>query len=157
MAQAASAIVLSKHALWFLPPVAGAAIARRVHMLYSYWMFVFAFAHVGLQFSSVLGMLRTRVGRERGTADAGGQLPNARLRVALRLAWALVAVLGAISFVQLGMPGYLTGHVQFAFADAQVPLAVTFARYAAVAVLIAGLFHYASLLLKKKPHGRAAG
>lgn len=139
--QIASAVVLSKHALGFLPAVPGASWARQAHLLCSYWSFAFAFAHVGLQFKGML----VRMGGLRDIPVAG--------LWALRAVWFVVAVFGAVSFVQLGMADYLFARVQFAAADYGAPLALTLSRYAAVAVLIAGLFHYLRVALEshKRP------
>ena len=121
--QFASSLVLSKHAFGFLPALPGAGWARSVHMLCSYWAFVFAFAHAGLH---------ARVPKSMAPWQ----------KWAARIIIAVVACFGAFSFAQLGLWQYLTGQVQFAFADYSVPLALAFARYASVAVLVAGVFHY---------------
>ena len=120
--QVASSIVLSKHAFGFLPALPGAGWARRVHMLCSYWSFVFAFAHAGLHARTPKGMSPWQVW-------------------AVRIVVAVVACFGVCSFVQLDLWRYLTGQVQFAFADYGVPLALSAVRYASVAVLVAGVFH----------------
>ena len=122
--QVASSLVLSKHAFGFLPALPGAGWARRVHMLCSYWAFVFAFAHAGLHMRVPKGMAPWQVW-------------------AVRVVFAAVACFGAYSFAQLGMWQYLTGQVQFAYADYSVPLVYIAARYASVAVLVMGVFHYA--------------
>lgn len=121
--QVASSLVLSKHVFGFLPALPGAGWARRVHMLCSYWAFVFAFAHAGLHMRTPKGMLSWQVW-------------------AVRIVFAAVACFGAYSFVQLGMWQYLTGQVLFAYADFNTPLALLAARYASVAVLVMGVFHY---------------
>ena len=118
----ASSLVLSKHVFGFLPALPGASWARRIHMLFSYWMFVLAFAHVGLHI---------RIPR---------RMAPWKLRV-MRVAAAAVAAYGAYAFARLGLFAYLTGQVQFAMADFSTPLAVTFARYAGVAALVAIAFH----------------
>lgn len=120
--QVASSLVLSKHAFGFLPAFPGAGWARRVHMLCSYWAFMLAFAHAGLH---------VRVPRDMAQWQTW----------AARIVWAAVACFGAYSFVQLGLWQYLTGQVQFAFADYDTPLALALVRYASVAVLVAGVFH----------------
>ena len=120
--QLASALVLSKHAFAFLPAFPGASWARNAHMLLSYWGFIFAFAHAGLQV-------------------------KAKLPVAGQVALVVVACAGAVCFVQLNMHAYLFGQVLFAAADYATPLVVIFARYAAVAVLVFTVFHYVRKLL----------
>ena len=131
--QLASSLVLSKFAFGFLPALPGAGWARRVHMLCSYWGFVFAFAHAGLQLKGFARLVRARGAS--GTAGA-----SAVFRVA-RILLAAIACFGAYSFMQMNLGAYLLGQVQFAFADAGQPIALSFARYASVAVLVAGAFH----------------
>ena len=124
--QIASSLVISKHVFGFLPALPGAGWARRVHMLCSYWMFVLAFAHVGLHVRAPRGLTSWQVW-------------------ALRIAFAAIACFGVYSFVQLNLGAYLTGQMQFVFVDPSVPMAVSIARYGSVAVLVAGAFHYIRL------------
>ena len=93
----------------------------------SYWAFVFAFAHVGLQGKSIF----RRIGK---TIAA-----NRALLWAFRIVVAAVSVFGAVSFVQLGLPAYLAGQVRFAAGDPNVLFAC--ARWASVAVLVSAVFH----------------
>lgn len=141
VAQVASSLVLSKHALWFLPALPGAGWARRVHMLCSYWGFLFAFAHAGLQFRAVVARLGAK--RRLGAAAIW----------TLRVVLVAVACFGTWSFAALGLPAYLAGQVQFAFADYAAPLAFTFVQYASVAALVAGAFYYLARLLRGRGKG----
>ncbi len=129
----ASSLVISKHAFGFLPVLPGASWARRVHMLCSYWMFVFSFAHVGLHVRTPRGLASWQVWT-------------------LRIVLAVIACFGAYSFLQLNLWAYLTGQVQFAFVDPSIPIALAMARYASIAVLVAGVFHYvkAGIMLAMK-------
>ena len=138
--QAASAVVLSKHALAFLPPIPGSAFARSVHLMCSHWAFVFAFAHAGLQVKNIL----LRVG--------GAAPPNRVALWALRIVVAALSAFGAVSFVQLELGAYLTGQVQFAAGDPNILFAGI--RWASVAVLVAAVFHYLRLALE--PFGRGS-
>jgi len=117
----ASSLVISKHAFGFLPVLPGAAWARRVHLMCSYWAFVLAFAHAGLHIR------------------APKSLSSNKAKAAL-VALVACSCCGVFSFVQLGLWSYLTGQVQFAFVDTSVPLALSMARYASVAVLVATAF-----------------
>ena len=63
--QIASSLVLSKYVLGFLPALPGAAWARRVHMVCSYWMFALAFAHAGLHARIPRSGHPTQMGRRR--------------------------------------------------------------------------------------------
>ena len=129
----ASSLVLSKHVFGFLPALPGAAWARRIHMLFSYWMFVLAFAHVGLH---------VRVPRRMAPWK----------QRAMRVAAATAAAYGAYAFARLGMFAYLAGQVQFAMADFGTPFVVTFARHAGVAALVAIVFHGVQVALARITH-----
>lgn len=133
--QAASAVVLSKHALAFLPAIPGSAFARSMHLACSYWAFVFAFAHAGLQVKTVIRRIGITAPR------------NLVLLWSIRIAVAAASVLGAVSFVQLGLPAYLTGQVQFAAGDPNVPLACI--RWASAAALISTVFHCLRAVLER--------
>ena len=135
--QAVSAVILSKHALAFLPALPGTAIARQAHMLCSYWMFAFAAAHAGLQMRSVFTSGRIRT-----------MQPAARIAVYALVA--VIAVLGVISFVQLNLPSYLTGSVQFAAGMPNVLLACVL--WTAAGVFVAVIFHALRLALGRKPN-----
>ena len=133
--QVTSALVLSKYAFGFLPALPGASLARRVHMLCSYWGFALAFAHVGLQFRGLCQLMRTGVtsntlGAHRYVTWAGHFL------------FVMFACFGAYSFVQLDFGIYLLSQTQFAFADYGMSIALSLMCYASIAVLIAGFFHY---------------
>ena len=144
--QVASSLVLSKFAFGFLPALPGAGWARRVHMLCSYWGFVFAFAHVGLQFK----------GFERLVRPAGAAGPTVIVWLA-RAVFVVVACFGVYAFALLNMGAYLFGQVQFALADYATPVALACARYAAIGVLVAGLFHYLRRMLETRRVDKAPG
>ena len=129
--QVASSLVLSKYALGFLPALPGAGWARRVHMLCSYWSFVFSFAHAGLQFKGF-----GRLARPKGSGSPVDAVWLGRIAVIV------VACYGAYAFAQVNMGAYLLGQVEFAFVDFATPIVLMCARYAAIAVLVAVVFHY---------------
>ncbi len=128
--QIVSSIVLSKFAFGFLPSLPGTTWARRVHMLCSYWGFVFAFIHAGLQFK----------GFERLVLPKGTGSSTVIVWIA-RTAFVFIACFGVYSFVQSNFCSYLLGQVQFALVDYSEAIVLAFARYASIAVLIMGMFH----------------
>lgn len=144
--QVASALVLSKFVFGFLPVLPGASLARRAHMLCSYWGFVLAFAHVGLQLKGFCRLMYVD-----GVSDAAG----ARRYVIWtgRFLFALTACFGAYSFVSLRFGAYLLGQVQFAVAGYGMSIALSLMGYASIAVLIAGLFHYLRAALEAVEKG----
>ncbi len=132
--QVASALVLSKFVFGFLPVLPGASLARRVHILCSYWGFVLAFAHVGLQLKGFCRLMH--VGGARNTSGA-----RRHAIWAGRFLFVIIACFGAYSFVRLGFGAYLFGQVQFAVAGYGTTIVPSLMGYASIAVLIAGLFH----------------
>ena len=126
LVQAASAVVLSKHVLSWLPAVPGAAWAREAHLACSYWGFALAAAHAGLHLCAAVGKL-------------------ARNRVCVwvaRAAFAVCFAFGIWSFADLGLWRYMTLAVQFAFIDPSLSLAVHAAQFAAMGIAVAGVAHY---------------
>lgn len=132
--QVASAFVLSKYVFGFLPVLPGASLARRFHMLCSYWGFALAFAHVGLQLKGFCGLVH--IGGARNTSGA-----RRYVIWAVRFLFAIIACFGAYSFVRLGFGAYLLGQVQFAVVGYGMSIAPSLMGYASIAVLITGLFH----------------
>lgn len=135
--QMASSLVLSKYVLDFLPALPGASWARRVHMLCSYWSFVFAFMHVGLQLK---GFRRLALSEGTAMPAVGAWL--------IRIAIVLIVCYGLYSFAQMDMGAYLLGQVEFAAADYSKPIALAIAQYASIAALVAGLFHYIRCIIE---------
>lgn len=128
-------LIASKYVFGFLPVLPGASLARRVHMLCSYWGFTFAFAHVGLHFKGLWRPMHIE-----GTSGTS----KARRCVIWtgRFLFVIIACFGAYSFIHLGFGAYLLGQVQFAVAGDDMSIARSLVGYASIAVLIAGLFHY---------------
>lgn len=129
--QVVSSLVLSKYAFGFLPALPGASWARRVHMLCSYWSFVFAFAHAGLQFKGFSRLVKSK----------GANSPSAAVWLG-RIVVIAVACYGVYAFALVNMGAYLLGQVEFALVDFATPLVLTCARYAAIAILVAAVFHW---------------
>ena len=132
--QAGSALVLSKFAFGFLPSLPGASLARRIHMLCSYWSFALAFAHVGLHTKGLGRLMHIE-----NALDASGVLRFAIW--AGRFFFVAFACFGVYSFVKLDFGAYLLGQVQFAFADRGISIVHSLMSYASIALLIGGLFH----------------
>lgn len=128
-------LIASKYVFGFLPVLPGASLARRVHMLCSYWGFAFAFAHVGLHFKGLWRLMHIE-----GSSDTSKS--HRYVIWAGRFLFAVTACFGAHSFIRLGFGAYLLGQVQFAVADYGMSIGRSLMGYASIAVLIAGLFHY---------------
>lgn len=131
-----SGIILSRHALIFLPIHGRTGWARTVHLLCGYWGFVLMGLHLGLHWSVMLGI-------------AGKSLKTSTVRTwVCRLAGLLVAVYGAYAFVKRGLPGYMFLQNQFVFFDFSEPVALFLLDYLAVMGLFVWIGYYLSQLIK---------
>ena len=102
-----STLVISQHALWWLPQLPGAADARAMHMACSYWLFVLSFIHAGQHVNT---------------------LPHPIL--------CLVCVLGGIwAAWQLHIPAYLLLRLDYPIVDLTTPLGLVFLEHTLVAGL----------------------
>ena len=113
-----SSIVISQHALWFLPQLPGAADARMFHLACSYWLFALSFVHAGQHL----------------------KLPHPVICIA-------VAAAGIWAAWQLSLLPYLLLQVDYPIMDLSVPLALVALEHvlaAALAALIGALLKRAA-------------
>ena len=61
---------MSRYVFPFLPGLGSIALARRLHLLASYWGFVLMSVHLGLHWSMVTGMIRRTTGKPSRTRTA---------------------------------------------------------------------------------------
>lgn len=106
---AGSSIVISQHALWWLPSLPGAADARALHLSCSYWIFALSFVHAGLHVR---------------------KLPHWTICVALVAA-------GAWATWRLSLLPYLLLQVDYPIVDLYTPLALIVLEHALAAALFA--------------------
>lgn len=127
LGQMTSSLILSEHAFGWLPAFPGAAWARIMHLVCSYWGFILAAVHTGLHVHTFVRG-RTHVHKRR--------VPVVPIVVS-----ALFVAAGTWSFVQLDMGTYLLLQSQFLFVDYAIPLPLTALRYLLVAAGMACLAH----------------
>lgn len=128
-----SGIILSRHALAFLPITGGRSFARSLHMVSVYWGFVFLSLHLGFHWSMVMGMAKKHLKKM-------SAVPVWTLRgVAF-----LIAVYGAYVSVKRGIWGYMFLRNQFAFFDFDELLVFFLADYTAILALFVCCGHYIS-------------
>ncbi len=128
-----SGVILSEHALSFLPIKGGRAFAREVHMLSSYWGFILMSLHIGLHWCIMLGMAKRFV----------KELPAAG-KWLLRGIAAFIAGYGVYAFIQREIGQYMLLKNHFAFFDFEEPLIFFLADYIAVMTLFVWVSHYFS-------------
>ena len=105
-----SGIILSRHALFFLPINGGRSFARSLHMVSAYWGFVWMSLHLGLHWSMMMAMARK-------------VFPNVSpVRTwILRILAAAIAVYGIYAFSARDIASYMFLKIQFVFFDFEEP------------------------------------
>lgn len=132
-----SGIILSRHALSFLPINSGRSFARSLHMVSAYWGFVWMSLHLGLHWSMMMAMARKAFP---GTSSV-------RTRI-LRILAAAIAVYGIYAFSARAIASYMFLKIQFVFFDFEEPLIFFLLDYAAVMGLFVSIGHYLAEILK---------
>ena len=135
-----SGIILSRKVFAFLPISGGTALARRLHILSSFWGFVMMALHLGLHWNMIIGMVR----------KAAGLVSSKTLRIILRAAAALIAVYGVYAFIKNKFLSYMFLTTPFVFFDFERPVALFFIEYIAIMELFIFISHYGSKLIKRR-------
>ena len=133
-----SGIILSRHALSFLPISGGRSFARSLHMVSAYWGFVWMSLHLGLHWSMMMAMAR------KAFPDAA----PVRKWILRILAFA-VAGYGVTAFVRREIGSYMFLKIQFVFFDFEEPLIFFLVDYMAVMGLFVFIGHYLAEGLKR--------
>ncbi|MBD5517831.1 MAG: DUF4405 domain-containing protein [Lachnospiraceae bacterium] len=128
-----SGIIMAKHTFHFIHFRSGAASARLIHLLASYWGFVLMCLHLGLHWGMVLGMVRRVM---HITEDLLWRTWLSRIVAAF------VAAYGAYAFFVRGFTEYMFLRTQFVFYDFGEPLPSFFMDYLAVMALFVYIGHY---------------
>lgn len=135
-----SGIILSRYVFDFLQISKGTAFARTLHLLCSYWGFVFMSLHLGFHWAMIMEMVKK---------SAGSNLLPAAIKWGLRLLAAITAVYGGYAFIKHDLVSYMSLRVQFVFFDPEQSLFQFFVDYTAMMVLWAWLAYYTKSLLMK--------
>lgn len=132
-----SGVILSRHVFDFLSIRWGQSWARTVHLLCSYWGFVFMSLHLGLHWSMMMGMAKKQLGA-----------PSRFRAWTLRAVAAAIAVYGVFALVHREIGSYMFLKNEFVFFDFEEPLVRFFLDYLAVMGLFVFLGHYFAEFLK---------
>lgn len=132
-----SGVILSEHALSFLPIKGGWAFARSLHMVCAYWGFILMSLHLGLHWGMMVGMAKRFV---KEAPVVGKYL--------LRVIALLAAGYGAYAFIQREIGRYMFLKNHFAFFNFEEPLVFFWVDYMAVMWCFAWISHYFSKVLK---------
>ncbi len=140
-----SGVILSRHALSFLPIKGGRSFSRSLHMLSAYWGFVFMGLHLGLHWSMVVGM-----------AGKLMKKPSKIRKWTARGIAVLLAGYGVYTFIARNIGSYMLLKNQFVFFDFEESLVRFLFDYMAVMGLFVWMGHYFSKALKKRNKRKAA-
>lgn len=135
-----SGVILSRVVFDFLPISGGTGFARTLHMLASYWGFIFMSLHLGLHWGMIMGMIRKAFCI---------QNPSRIRTWILRILAAGLCVYGVFAFVKHDIASYLFLRTHFVFFDMEQPLLSFFAEYLGMMGLWAILSYYAGKLLRR--------
>lgn len=133
-----SGVILSRHALTFLPISGGYSLARTLHMVCAYWGFVLMSLHLGFHWSMMTGM--------------AGKLfhsPSKIRKWTGRLLALLIAGYGACAFAGREIGSYMLLRSEFVFFDYEEPLILFFLDYIAVMGLFVWIGNYMCAGLRK--------
>lgn len=135
-----SGIILSRHVFTFLPIQGGMALARRLHILGSYWGFLFMSLHLGLHW----GMILNVAAKIRNMGKAG----RSKAAAVPFLAGLAVAAYGLVVFIKRDFLDYMLLKSEFVFMDYEESKFLFFMDYLALMGLCVFLSYYGAKLLK---------
>ena len=138
-----SGVILSEHALSFLPIKGGRAFAREVHMLSAYWGFVLMSVHLGFHWSMMMGMAKKFFPK-----------PSAVRKWVLRILALVIAGYGVYAFIRRDIGIYMLLRSHFVFFDYEEPLVFFYLDYIAVMGLFIWIGNYVCVGLRMIGKGR---
>lgn len=137
IAQMYSGIVLSRHVFAFLPIKSGLALARRLHILGSYWGFLLMSLHLGLHWNMVMGAVKKKL----PAAPYGLRYLSFGLALAL-------ALYGAWVFVKRDFAVYMLLRSEFVFMDYEEAKILFYLDYLSLMGTCIFISHYAGKFLR---------
>ncbi len=132
-----SGIILSRHALSFLPIKGGRSFARNLHMLSAYWGFVLMSVHLGFHWSMMMGMAKKFFPK-----------PSAVRKWVLRILALVIAGYGVYAFIRRDIGIYMLLRSHFVFFDYEEPLVFFYLDYIAVTGLFILIGNYVCVGLR---------
>ena len=116
-----SGVILSRHALSFLPIKGGRSFARKLHMVSGYWGFVLMSVHLGFHWRIMVGIAGKLFRR-----------PSTVRKWTVRLLALVIAGYGIYAFGNREIGSYMLLRNQFVFFDFEEPLVYFYLDYLAV-------------------------
>ena len=141
-----SSVVLSRYVFSFLPIESGLAMARRLHILGSYWGFLLMSLHLGLHWNMVLGAVKRKI-----------PSPSRKFHSICFGLGLFVALYGVWVFVKRDFFTYLFLQSEFVFLDYEEPRILFYLDYLPLMGMCIFVSHYMGKFLqslKKKGGGQ---
>lgn len=135
-----SGIVLSRYVFAFLPINGGMALARKLHILGAYWGFLLMSLHLGLHWNMVLGVIKKK----------DNTIAHFRfINLFCFVAGLLIALYGAIVFVQRDFLSYMLLKNEFVFMDYEEPKLSFYLDYSALMGTCIFIAHYLGKIFRE--------
>ncbi len=132
-----SGITMSRHVFAFLPIRGGLMLARRLHILGSYWGYLLMSLHLGLHWGMVCRLAVKK------------KIPKRKYQAAGLIISLLIAVYGVRVFIRRNFLTYLFLRSEFVFLDYEEPKLLFFLDYFALMGLCIFVAHYGAKLARK--------
>lgn len=133
-----SGIVMSHHVFSFLQINGGVAVARKLHMLGSYWGFVLMSIHLGFHWNVFVGLGR-RLFRKKFKSRS----------ILLFCVGLIIACYGAVMFIHHNISDYLLLRSEFVLIDYSEMTVRFYIDYASIMGLFIFVAHYLSNIIGK--------
>ena len=130
-----SGVVISKTAFAFWPINGGLALARRLHILGSYWGFMLMSLHIGLHWNMLWGLFRKAT---------SSKINWKRSNIFWFIAGLAAAIYGIFAFVKREFVTYLFLKSEFVFMDYAEPKILFYIDYLAIMGLCIFIAYYLS-------------
>lgn len=139
LAQMYSGIVMSRHVFAFLPIDSKMALARRLHILGAYWGFLFMSLHLGLHWSMILGLIKSK-----------NKVESHSIRIICFVLGLAVAAYGAWVFVKRDFFTYLFLQSEFVFLDYEESKILYYIDYLSLMGMCIFISHYMGKLVRRR-------
>lgn len=140
-----SGIVMSRYVFEFLGISGGLSLARRLHILASYWGFILISVHLGLHWIMVIRLAK-RYANIKKLPSAYSFLPFVE--------GALIAIWGAYVFVKRDFPTYLFLQSEFVFMDYSESKILFYLDYLSLMGLFVFLAYYIGIIIRTHKNRR---
>lgn len=135
LGSAVSGVIISRHALRFLPISGGRSFGRTLHMLSAYWGFILMSLHLGFHWIIMLNPARKLIGKP-------------PVKWTLKAIGTVIAGYGVYAFIKRDLSQYLLLKTHFVFFDFEEPMIFFVLDYLSIMGLFIFIGHYISVLLR---------